>query len=343
MRAWRILRSVWQQEFGQGLVLGALAMVVILGFAAIAVDVGLFLHERRDLQNAADAAALAGVQELPGAPSEAEAKVHEWADKNGIDIAGGELESVEVSTTYAENDTVTVSVQRDVPFVFARVLGFSSDTMRADATARIGSPSLASNVMPWALLKSAQEGVTYDTEVTLKYSAQDSSSGDYGSLALGGLTGSAVYYDNILNGADTCIGCVEQTEPGNNVGKTEAGLQDRLESNNPLCENFGDVFEAVGDGWRFANDVCNPWEEEGADSKRVVIIPVIDDPDGGRDEVTVIRFAVVFLTNEFSDDICPTGLECDVKAIFVKVYDDIEMLIGPYDPGSDLRFARLVE
>ena len=53
MRAWRILRSLWQQEFGQGLVLGALAMVVILGFAAIAVDVGLFLHERRDLQNAA--------------------------------------------------------------------------------------------------------------------------------------------------------------------------------------------------------------------------------------------------------------------------------------------------
>ena len=343
MRAWRILRSVWQQEFGQGLVLGALAMVVILGFTAMAIDVGIFLHERRDLQNAADAAALAGVAELPGSPAEAEAKVHEWADKNGIDIAGGELEPVAITTTYVTNDTVRVQVTRETPFVFGRVLGLTSGTMQADATARVGSPSWGSNVMPWALRKSAQEGVTYDTEVTLKYSAQDSSSGDYGSLALGGLTGAATYYDNILNGAETCIGCVEQTEPGNIVGKTEVGLQDRLESNNPLCENFGDVFAVVGDGWRFANDVCNPWEEEGADSKRVVLIPVIDDPDGGRDEVTIIRFALVFLTNEFSDDICPTGLECDVKAIFVKVYDDIGMLIGPYDPGSDIRFARLVE
>jgi len=318
-------------------------MVVILGFAAMAVDVGLFLHERRDLQKAADAAALAGAQELPGAPSEAEANVHEWADKNGIDIAGGELESVEVGTTYAENDTVTVSVQRDVPFVFARVLGFSSDTMRADATARVGSPTWADNVMPWSLLKSAQEGVTYDTEVTLKYSAQDGAGGDYGSLALGGLTGASAYYDAILNGADTCIGCVEQTEPGNIVGKTEKGLQDRLESNNPACENFGDVFEAVDDGWRFVSKECNPWEEEGADSKRVVLIPVIDDPDGGRDEVTIIRFALVFLTNEADDNICPTGLECDVGAIFVKAYYDLGSLIGPYNPDSDIRFVRLVE
>ena len=62
MKVLALLRSLWRQEFGQGLVLAALAMVVILGFAAMAIDVGLFLHERRELQNAADAAALAGVQ-----------------------------------------------------------------------------------------------------------------------------------------------------------------------------------------------------------------------------------------------------------------------------------------
>jgi hypothetical protein len=336
-----MLRLLWRIEFGQGLVIGALVMVVILGLAAMAVDVGLFLHERRELQNAADAAALAGVQELPGSPGDAQLKAEEWAQNNGI--ANDELEAIEISTTYAANDTITVQVKRDVPFVFARVLGLTSDTVRADATARVGSPSWAGNAMPWSLLKSAQEAVTYNTEVTLKYSAQEGSGGDYGSIALGGLTGADGYYENILNGADTCVGCVEQTEPGNMVGKTEQGLHDRLESTSTACDEFDEVFEPFSDGWRFRSDECNPWEEEGANSNRVVLIPVIDDPDGGRDEVTIIRFALVFLTNDVNDNICPTGKQCDVKAIFVKAYDDIGTLIGPYDPGSDIRFARLVE
>ena len=336
-----MFRFRWRGESGQGLVVGTLVMVMILGFAAMTVDVGLFLHEKRELQNAADAAALAGVQELPFSAADAEFIAQEWAENNGI--GADELEAIEISTTHVANDTITVRVKRDVPFIFARVLGLSGDTMRADATARIGSPSWGSNVMPWALLKSAQEGTVYDTEVILKYSAQEGSSGDYGALALLGGTGSQTYYENILNGAETCVGCVEQTEPGNMVGKTEAGLHDRLESTSEACDEFGEVFDAVGDGWRFSSNECNPWKEEGADSNRVVLIPVIDDPDGGRDDVTVIRFALVFLANELEDDICPTGQECNVEAIFVKVYDDIGMLIGPYDPGSDIRFARLVE
>jgi Flp pilus assembly protein TadG len=346
MRAWRMLRFVWQQEFGQGLVLGTLAMVVILGFAALAIDVGIFLQERRDLQKSADAAALAGVQELPGAPAEAEAKVHEWADKNGIDVAGGELESVEVSTTYAENDTVTVSVQRDVPFVFARVLGFSSDTMQADATARVGSPSWAGNVMPWALTEASQEGATYGDEVILKYSADDTAvSGNFSAMALMGATGASDYRQAIIDGVETCVGCVESTEPGNMTGPTEAGLEDRFGWTSEDCDTFLEVFEPVegGDAWQFVDDDCNPWEEEGEGSGRVVLIPIIDDMDAGRDEVTVIRFALVFLSNEVDDNICPTGLECDVEAIFVRTYDDIGALIGPYDPGSDIHFARLVE
>jgi uncharacterized membrane protein len=42
---------------GQVLVLFALGLVVMLAFAAVAVDVGYWLAEKRGLQNAADAAA----------------------------------------------------------------------------------------------------------------------------------------------------------------------------------------------------------------------------------------------------------------------------------------------
>lgn len=49
---------------GQVLVLFALGLVVLVGIAAITVDYGYWLQEKRSLQNAADAAAQAGVSEL---------------------------------------------------------------------------------------------------------------------------------------------------------------------------------------------------------------------------------------------------------------------------------------
>ncbi|KKM62330.1 hypothetical protein LCGC14_1522760 [marine sediment metagenome] len=54
-----------RDESGQTLILFVLALGVLLGSVAMSVDVGLILHERRSLQNAADAAALAGAIELP--------------------------------------------------------------------------------------------------------------------------------------------------------------------------------------------------------------------------------------------------------------------------------------
>src|SRR5688572_8207420 len=66
-------------ERGQAIVLVALSLVVLLLFAALAVDGGRFVSERRYLQNAADAAALAGVlewrQALGRGETEAQAEV----------------------------------------------------------------------------------------------------------------------------------------------------------------------------------------------------------------------------------------------------------------------------
>src|SRR5690606_4536767 len=51
-------------ERGQTLVQVALMLVVLLGFAALAIDGGMVYAERRHMQNAADAGALAGAREL---------------------------------------------------------------------------------------------------------------------------------------------------------------------------------------------------------------------------------------------------------------------------------------
>lgn len=60
-------------EHGQVLVIFALALAVLLGAAGLAFDVGRFYSERRFLQNAADAGALAAANALIRGDTVAEA------------------------------------------------------------------------------------------------------------------------------------------------------------------------------------------------------------------------------------------------------------------------------
>src|SRR5258705_13870207 len=53
-----------KDESGQALIITALCMTCLFGFAALATDVGLMLREKRLLQIAADSAAIAGALEL---------------------------------------------------------------------------------------------------------------------------------------------------------------------------------------------------------------------------------------------------------------------------------------
>jgi Flp pilus assembly protein TadG len=352
MRAWRILRSVWQQEFGQGLVLGTLAMVAILGFTAMAIDAGIFLHERRDLQKAADAAALAGAAELPESPAEAEAKVHEWADKNGIDIAGGELELVEVTTTYVTNDTVRVRVTRETPFVFGRALGLTSETMHATGVGRVGSPTIATNAMPWALRESyreAAEAAGYGQPVVLMESAHGGASGAFGGLCFGGHCGASDYRDAIEDGVEVDLGQPHEMAPGVMPGPTGQGMDYRLTNTDENCRVFEEVFRQIGlNEWEFISNDCNPWTDEGSGSLRVVLAPVIedhyyDDCGGASCMVEAGAFAMLFLEDP---SMCVTPEHPEeplVCARFLRASFDVGFLIGQYDPDTDIRFVRLVE
>jgi uncharacterized membrane protein len=58
-----------KEEHGQMLVLVALSMTVLLGFLALAVDVGLLFRAKRTMQVAADAAAVPESSKLHYAPA----------------------------------------------------------------------------------------------------------------------------------------------------------------------------------------------------------------------------------------------------------------------------------
>ncbi len=345
----RILRAI-RSERGQGLVVAAIALFVVAGFAALAVDVGQAMHERRELQKAADASALAGASELRTSDCGVVPIAEEWAEKNGIDV-GTELGSVEVSSTYVSNDTVTVEVERDVPYIFARVLDFDSQTLHATATAQIGSPAAMAGLAPFGVLEDA---IDYSGSTPLKYDAQNQSHGNFGGLALDG-NGASVYRNTIKYGSETSVcaqgqpGCTDptiETEPGNMTGPTRQGIEYLIDpaQTGSACDEFHEVFvpdDSTPDPNDYTlTDRCNPFQPNPpSDSHRVIVTPVIDHLCNGRCDVTVLYFAMFFVEDL---DSC-TGNDCEIHGRFAKASVDVGGLIGAYDEDSAFSFIRLVE
>jgi hypothetical protein len=137
--------SVRKSESGQAFVLMALSLVVIMGMAALVVDVGSWYHTKRRLQATADAAALAGAQLLPTDSSGAQSMALSYADKNGGNVAGADIT---VSSTQQSNDTIAVRARRTASGVFSGILGVGSADISARAKARVGPPAQARYVAP---------------------------------------------------------------------------------------------------------------------------------------------------------------------------------------------------
>jgi hypothetical protein len=130
-----------RSEDGQILLMTALSLVCLLGFAGLAIDVGLWLHTRTKLQADADAMALAGAQELPSS-TDVNTKAREWGTKNGV--PSSEVLTIVVNNTSCRStppaqDYVTVRLERTQTTFLGSVLGITNATMRACATARAQS------------------------------------------------------------------------------------------------------------------------------------------------------------------------------------------------------------
>jgi Flp pilus assembly protein TadG len=142
-----------QEERGQVIVLMVLMMVVLLGFAALVVDVGYAYYAHRSLQSSADAAALAGAQELPNA-TQAEAIARQYSSSAGNKNNKGNINDVTTTVTTkcvvslggcAPMNAVVVLEQAPTKTFFAGLLGLPSFTIKAKATAsmRGGTPKPA--------------------------------------------------------------------------------------------------------------------------------------------------------------------------------------------------------
>jgi hypothetical protein len=178
--------------------------------AALGVDVGSWFREQRQLQIAADAAALAGAQELPISPSAAQTKADSYRTLNG----GGGPTPV-VSTTYTTNDTIDVTATSKAPGFFSQVFNILEVDVGARAQARVGAPSSLKDVAPIAV-KNTQEKLActptpcFNEETKINFSESDLTSSAFGLIDLlrrpTGSVGASELVDWIDNGFSGYLG-----------------------------------------------------------------------------------------------------------------------------------------
>ena len=126
-------------------------MVALLGFAAIAVDVGMLYAERTQLRNGSDAAAIAVAQKCAKNVNDADCSTSSTLARGLASSNAGDglsnVASLALDKT-ARTVTVTAGAQEagkepnQVSLFFARALGVNTAEVTAASTCHLGQPQV---------------------------------------------------------------------------------------------------------------------------------------------------------------------------------------------------------
>lgn len=224
-----------QQEDGAAAVIVGVLMLMLIGFAAFAVDAAALYQEKRELQNGADAAAVAAAQECiySGVCDNTahDALADDYADSNANDDAStGDVVSVD---TAAQTLTARASTEDasnafgPLRHWFAWAIGTPETTVTAEATVSWGPPSPGTKIgtLPLALSncdleRGLQEQIT-------NYGASTSTNPPgllFPTFPAGG--GLQITFHNPTPAAETCtaIPGFDSSYDSNGDGKLPAGF-----------------------------------------------------------------------------------------------------------------------
>ena len=151
-----------KDQRGQALVMSIAFLTVLVGCAALVLDVGSWYRADRTAQTTADAAALAGAQGLNESAGLARTYAENYADKNG-----GGVTAADISIT--GGDTVRVTVNRPAPGFFAKLFGLDSVRAHATAAARVAMPAEALHVAPIVVNEKHPDLLNFGKDTELEY------------------------------------------------------------------------------------------------------------------------------------------------------------------------------
>jgi len=350
-----------KRERGSILATSAIGMLSLLLAVGLAVDISRFYLTKAELQNAADAAALAAVSGLDtSADGITRAVDRAVASMNKFDFNSTGVSFPRANVLFAKNlndtnymDEASAQVEADdirfvkvttdpsaVPVSFAvSVLGQSKD-LTATATAGFSVPlNRICNFLPVSVIAYCIQ-IKPDQTYTFRASSGTSvSPGNYQILAVAGEGGKDVRI-GLAAGVDRCASPGEEyavdTKPGVTAGAVRQGLNTRFDEYQTSQVNPEDmppdanIKEGI-DHDTYLNptpsDIQTP-KNQGFEGRRVVIIPIIkeNEYDGGRNVVKFNRFGYFFLKNKVGN-----GNGGDLVAEYI----DVPVLgQGGFDPNG---------
>jgi Flp pilus assembly protein TadG len=138
----------------------ALMLMVFIGMAALSVDLGVLLAARTETQRAADAGALSGalsLWEAPGDVDRAKQMAIDYANQNVVhgaanDVLVGDVDVILDSTRVRVRVHRTSSRSSAIVNLFARLLGFPTSNVSAEAAAHMGSAAGVNCPLPFVVV-----------------------------------------------------------------------------------------------------------------------------------------------------------------------------------------------
>ncbi len=352
-------RKAKRGERGSILAISALGMLSVLLAVGLGVDISRFYLAKTELQNAADASALAGVSALNSTATgitqatDRAVQVMNKYDFNQQNVSfpranvlfaknlGGPFVS-EASAQGDPHDIRFVQVTTPpsaIPVSFAiSVLG-TSKNLTATATAGYSVPiNVFCNWIPVSVIDYDVPMVPGQTYTIRAGSGNKISPGNYQILAVAGPGGTDVRV-GLASGVDLCAEAGAtysvDTKPGVTSGPVRQGINTRFDDYQTSQVNPVDMPPDTNikdnitySQYRAGSPLQSP-SHTGIPGRRVVIIPIVKlaEYDQGRNEVKFNRFGQFFLQSRVGN-----GNGGDIQAEYIN--DIVVAGKGGYDPNG---------
>ncbi len=316
-------------ERGSVLTLSALGMLTFLLATGLSVDLGHFYLVKTELQNIADAAALAGASALNASPGGitkarqlATAAMNNYEfNQKGLAMTGANVTfAVNLGGPYVDEAAASGQAQKirfvkvrtpDAPvqvFFAAPVLG-GSKNLNAEATAGMSVPiTSVCDFLPVSVIDYGTPIKPGDLYTFRAGPSGSVSPGNYQLLAVAGSGGQDVRV-GIASGVDACAAPGEEyavdTKTGVTAGPVRVGINTRFGEYgaqvNPLDHPPDtNVMENITYDQYVAGTPSKAPSHAGVAGRRIVIIPIVKEGeyDPGRGVVKFNRFGLFFLRNK---------------------------------------------
>lgn len=292
-----------KSDQGSILILTIIVLTSLLGVGALSTDFAVVYAEKSKLQNAVDASALAGAQELPASPQSAYLKAVEYASANDTTLS-----SVDITQA---NKEINVRATKEVPLFLARIMGIRSTTINAQARAAVLS---ARSVMGAAPLSVTMQDFIFGQEYTLKNAPPEGDSGWYGPVRLDG-SGASTYEEALTYGNTTplSVGQVLEVEHGNMSGPTKRGLANRLALDTRVPPNT--------------------FDNHDSNAPQIVYIPIVEIlsmNSSSVQQVKILGFAAFFIEN-----VTHSGNDCFITGRYLQTVVSLGRETSPVLPTED--------